>query len=155
MRSGGGSDRVAKVRTALDICFGVGLSVRSTAWVIRESEDLVWHEWSVRTGLPTPKDPVGSVIAKRAKEVQAGWTEEQRQLAQFGCTARPSSKTCEYRQRHRREIQQRYIAKRKAKETGCHSGLIDAKASPSPSQVIPQQMTLWSLSTASEATACG
>lgn len=152
--SGGGSDRVAKVRTALDICFGVGLSVRSTAWVIRESQELVWHEWSVRTGLPTPKDPASSVIAKRAKEVQAGWTEEQRQLAQFGCTARPSSKTCEYRQRHRREIQQRYLDKRKAQQA-CHSGSTDAKVSPSPSPVIPQQMTLWCLSTASEATACG
>jgi hypothetical protein len=155
MRSGGGSDRVAKVRTALDICFGVGLSVRSTAWVIRESEDLVWHEWSVRTGLPTPKDPVGSVIRRRAREVQRGWTDEQRQLAQFGCTMRPSSKTCEYRQRHRREIQKRYEAKRKAKEQACLSGLIEEKAKASPSPVIPQQMTLWSLSTALEATACG
>ena len=151
MRSGGGSDRVAKVRTALDICFGVGLSVRSTAWVIRESEDLVWHEWSVRTGLPTPKDPVGSVIRRRAREVQRGWTEEQRQLAQFGCTMRPSSKTCEYRQRHRREIQKRYEAKRKAKEQACHSGLIDAKGKASPSPVIPQQMTLSFAFTACEA----
>jgi hypothetical protein len=155
MRSGGGSDRVAKVRTALDICFGVGLSVRSTAWVIRESEDLVWHEWSVRTGLPTPKDPVGSVIRRRAREVQAGWTEEQRQLAQFGCTMRPSSKTCEYRQRQRQEVHQRWKATKKAKEQACRSGLIEEKASQSPSPVIVHQMTLWSLSTASEATACG
>ena len=150
----GGNARLEAKSTALDICFGVGLSVRSTAWVIRESEDLVWHEWSVRTGLPTPKDPVVSVIAKRAREVQAGWTDEQRQLAQFGCTARPSSKTCEYRQRHRREIQQRYEANRKAKQS-CRSGLIEEKVSPSPSPVIVQQMTLWCLSTASEATACG
>lgn len=150
----GGNARLDALSTALDICFGVGLSVRSTAWVIGESTDLVWHEWSVRTGLPTPKDPVGSVIRRRAREVQAGWTEEQRQLAQFGCTARPSSKTCEYRQRHRREIQKRYEANRKAKQS-CRSGLIEEKVSPSPSQVIPQQMTLWSLSTASEATACG
>jgi hypothetical protein len=141
MRSGGGSDRVAKVRTALDICFGVGLSVRSTAWVIRESEDLVWHEWSVRTGLPTPKDPVGSVIRRRAREVQKGWTEEQRQMASLGCTMRPSSKTCEYRQAQRRENQKRYDATRKAKQ-GCHSGSIEEKASQSPSPVIPQQMTL-------------
>lgn len=148
----GGMDRVETVRTALDICFGVGLSVRSTAWVIGESTDLVWHEWSVRTGLPTPKDPVGSVIAKRAKEVQQGWTEEQRQLAQFGCTARPSSKTCEYRQRHRREIQQRYLDKRKAQQA-CHSGSTDAKDSPSPFPVIVQQMTLSFASTACEATA--
>jgi hypothetical protein len=152
-RSGGGSDRVAKVRTALDICFGVGLSVRSTAWVIRESEDLVWHEWSVRTGLPTPKDPVGSVIRRRAREVQAGWTEEQRQLAQFGCTMRPSSKTCEYRQRQRQEVHQRWKATKKAKEQECLSGSIDAKVSPSPFPVIPQQMTLSFLSTACEATA--
>ena len=141
MRSGGGSDRVAKVRTALDICFGVGLSVRSTAWVIRESEDLVWHEWSVRTGLPTPKDPIGSVIRRRAREVQKGWTEEQRQMASLGCTMRPSSKTCEYRQAQRRDNQKRYDATRKAKQ-GCHSGSIEEKASQSPSPVIPQQMTL-------------
>ena len=152
METKGGEGRANQ--DLIDICFGVGLSVKSTAWVIGESTDLVWHEWSVRTGLPTPKDPVGSVIRRRAREVQAGWTDELRQLAQFGCTARPSSSTCEYRQRHRREIQKRYEANRKAKQ-GCHSGLIDAKANPSPSQVIPQQMTLWSLSTASEATACG
>jgi hypothetical protein len=150
-RTGGGSDRVKKVRDALDICFGVGLSVKTTAWVIRESEDLVWHEWSVRTGLPTPKDPISSVIRRRAREVQRGWTDEQRQLAQFGCTARPSSKTCEYRQRHRREIQKRYEANRKAKEQACLSGLIDAKGKASPSPVIPQQMTLSFAFTACEA----
>jgi hypothetical protein len=150
--SSGGRERVERVKNVLDICFGVGLSVRSTAWVVRESEDLVWHEWSVRTGLPTPKDPVGSVIAKRAKEVQAGWTEEQRQLAQFGCTARSSSSACEYRQRHRREIQKRYEANRKAKQE-CLSDSIDAKGNPSPSPVIPQQMTLSFVFTASEATA--
>ena len=149
-RTGGGSDRVKKVRDALDICFGVGLSVKTTAWVIRESEDLVWHEWSVRTGLPTPKDPVGSVIRRRAREVQRGWTEEQRQLAQFGCTMRSSSKTCEYRQAQRRENQKRYDETRKAKQ-GCHSDLIDAKANPSPCQVIPRQMTLSFEFTACEA----
>jgi hypothetical protein len=143
--------RLEAKRSAIDICFGVGLSVQSTAWVIRENEDRVWHEWSVRTGLPTPKDPVGSVIRRRAREVQRGWTDEQRQLAQFGCTARPSSSTCEYRQRHRREIQKRYEAKRKAKEQECHSGLIDAKGNQSPSPVIPQQMTLSFAFTACEA----
>lgn len=149
-RSGGGSDRVRKVRDALDICFGVGLSVKTTAWVVRESEELVWHEWSVRTGLPTPKDPASSVIAKRAKEVQQGWTDEQRQLAQFGCTVRPSSKTCEYRQRHRREIQKRYEANRKAKQA-CRSGSIDAKDKASPFPVIVHQMTLSFSFTACEA----
>lgn len=139
--SGGGSDRVSRVQTALDICFGVGLSVKTTAWVIRESEDLVWHEWSVRTGLPTPKDPASSVIRRRAKEVQRGWSDEIRQMASFGCTARPSSKTCEYRQRHRREIQKRYEANRKAKQ-GCHSGSIDAKVKASPFPVIPRQTML-------------
>ena len=152
MRSGGGSDRVAKVRTALDICFGVGLSVQSTAWVIRENEERVWHEWSVRTGLPTPKDPVGSVIRRRAREVQKGWTDELRQMASLGCTMRPSSKTCEYRQAQRRTNQKRYDATRKAKQ-GCHSGLIEEKAKASPFPVIPQQMTLSFLSTACEATA--
>ena len=99
MQTNGGEGRVD--HDLIDICLGVGLSIRSTAWVVGESVDLVWHEWSVRTGLPTPKDPIGSVIQQRAKEVQAGWTEEQRQLAQFGCTARPSSSTVQYRQRQR------------------------------------------------------
>jgi hypothetical protein len=152
METHGGNGRLDQ--DLIDICFGVGLSVKTTAWVVRDSVDRVWHEWSVRTGLPTPHDPSSSVIRRRAREVQAGWTEEQRQLAQFGCTARPSSSTCEYRQRHRREIQKRYEANRKAKQ-GCHSGSIEEKVNPSPSPVIPHQMTLWSLSTASEATACG
>ena len=150
METHGGNGRLDQ--DLIDICFGIGLSVKTTAWVVRDSVDRVWHEWSVRTGLPTPHDPISSVIQKRAKEVQAGWTDEQRQLAQFGCTARPSSKTCEYRQRHRREIQKRYEANRKAKQS-CRSGLIEEKVSPSPSPVIPQQMTLSFWFTASEATA--
>ena len=148
METHGGNGRLDQ--DLVDICFGIGLSVKTTAWVVRDSVDRVWHEWSVRTGLPTPHDPISSVIQQRAKEVQAGWTDEQRQLAQFGCTARPSSKTCEYRQRHRREIQKRYEANRKAKQS-CRSGLIEEKVSPSPSQVIPQQMTLSFSSTACEA----
>jgi hypothetical protein len=143
--------RLEAARHALDICFGVGLSVRSTAWVIRESEDRVWHEWSVRTGLPTPKDPAGSVIRRRAREVQKGWTDELRQMASLGCTMRPSSKTCEYRQAQRRTNQKRYDATRKAKEQACHSGLIDAKVKALPSPVIPQQMTLSFAFTACEA----
>ena len=150
METHGGNGRLDQ--DLIDICFGIGLSVKTTAWVVRDSVDRVWHEWSVRTGLPTPHDPISSVIQQRAKEVQAGWTDEQRQLAQFGCTARPSSKTCEYRQRHRREIQKRYEANRKAKQS-CRSGLIEEKVSPSPSPVIPQQMTLSFWFTASEATA--
>jgi len=151
METHGGNGRLDQ--DLIDICFGIGLSVKTTAWVVRDSVDRVWHEWSVRTGLPTPHDPISSVIQQRAKEVQAGWTEEQRQLAQFGCTARPSSKTCEYRQAQRRANQRRYEANRKAKQ--CHSDSIDAKAKASPFPVIPQQMTLSFLSTACEATACG
>lgn len=153
METKGGNGRLDQ--DLVDICFGIGLSVKTTAWVVRDSVDRVWHEWSVRTGLPTPHDPISSVIQQRAREVQAGWTEEQRQLAQFGCTARPSSKTVEYRQRQRQEVHQRWKATKKAKEQECRSGLIEEKASQSPSPVIVHQMTLWSLSTASEATACG
>jgi len=152
METKGGNGRLDQ--DLIDICFGIGLSVKTTAWVVRDSVDRVWHEWSVRTGLPTPHDPISSVIQQRALEVQAGWTEEIRQLAQFGCTARPSSKTCEYRQRHRREIQKRYEANRKAKQQ-CHSDSIDAKAKASPFPVMTQQMTLSFLSTACEGTACG
>jgi hypothetical protein len=153
METKGGNGRLDQ--DLIDICFGIGLSVKTTAWVVRDSVDRVWHEWSVRTGLPTPHDPISSVIQQRAKEVQAGWTDEQRQLAQFGCTARPSSKTVEYRQRQRQEVHQRWKATKKAKEQECRSGLIEEKASQSPCPEIVHQMTLWSLSTASEATACG
>jgi hypothetical protein len=78
METQGGNGRLDQ--DLVDICFGIGLSVKTTAWVVRDSVDRVWHEWSVRTGLPTPHDPISSVIEQRAKEVQAGWTEEQRQL---------------------------------------------------------------------------
>jgi hypothetical protein len=142
METNGGEGRVD--HDLIDICLGVGLSIRSTAWVVGESVDLVWHEWSVRTGLPTPKDPIGSVIQQRAREIQRGWTPELRQLAEHGCTARPSSRTVEYRQRHRREIQRRYDANRKAKEQACHSDSTGEKGNQSPSPVIVQQMTLWS-----------
>jgi len=135
----------------IDICFGVGLSVKTTAWVIGESTGLVWHEWSVRTGLPTPGDPPPSAIRRRAREVQRGWTDDLRQLAEYGCTQRPSSKTVGYRQVERRAQQKKYDGNRKAKE--CHSGSIDEKANPSPCPVIPRQMTLSFACTVSEAIA--
>ena len=135
----------------IDICFAIGLSVKTTAWVIGESTGLVWHEWSVRTGLPTPGDPPPSAIRRRAREVQRGWTDDLRQLAEYGCTQRPSSKTVGYRQVERRANQKRYDANRKANQ--CHSDLIDAKANPSPCPVIPRQMTLSFACTASEAIA--
>ena len=151
MQTNGGEGRANQ--DLIDICFGVGLSVKTTAWVIGESTDLVWHEWSVRTGLPTPKDPVGSVIRRRAREVQAGWTDELRQMASVGCTMRPSSKTVDYRQIQRRANQAKYDKKRTEKDKACRSGSIDAKAKASPSPVTPRQMTLLFACTASEAIA--
>ena len=148
----GGESRLEAAANLLDICFGVGLSVRSTAWVIRESEERVWHEWSVRTGLPTPRDPASSVIRRRVLEVQRGWTEDIRQLARYGCTQRQSSATVEYRQAERRQKQKQYDQTKKVKQA-CHCDLIDAKANPSPSPVIPRQMTLSFACTASEAIA--
>ena len=151
MQTKGGNGRLDQ--DLVDICFGIGLSVKTTAWVVRDSVDRVWHEWSVRTGLPTPGDPPPSAIRSRAKEVQRGWTEDLRQLAEFGCTMRPSSKTCEYRQSERRENQKRYDENRKAKEQACRSGSIDARVSPSQSPVIPRQTMLSFACTASEAIA--
>jgi len=153
METQGGNGRLDQ--DLVDICFGIGLSVKTTAWVVRDSVDRVWHEWSVRTGLPTPHDPISSVIRRRAREVQRGWTEEQRQLAQFGCTMRPSSKTVQYRQRQRQEVHQRWKAAKKAKEQECHSDSIDEKVNPSPCPVIPRQMTLSFECIQSEAIACG
>ena len=149
METHGGNGRLDQ--DLVDICFGIGLSVKTTAWVVRDSVDRVWHEWSVRTGLPTPGDPPPSAIRSRAREVQKGWSEDLRQLAEYGCTMRPSSKTVEYRQIERRSNQNRYEANRKAKEQECHSGSIDAKAKASPSPVTPRQMTLSFSSTACEA----
>ena len=151
MQTNGGEGRANQ--DLIDICFGVGLSVKTTAWVVGESTGLVWHEWSVRTGLPTPGDPPPSAILRRAKEVQRGWSDELRQMASFGCTMRPSSKTCEYRQSERRENQKRYDENRKAKEQACRSGSIDASVSPSQSPVIPRQTMLSFACTASEAIA--
>ena len=149
MQASGGEGRANQ--HLIDICFGVGLSVKSTAWVVGESTGLVWHEWSVRTGLPTPGDPPPSAIRRRAKEVQRGWSDELRQMASFGCTMRPSSKTVDYRQIQRRENQKRYDGNRKAKELACRSGSTDAKDKASPFPVIVHQMTLSFSSTACEA----
>lgn len=148
----GGESRLEAARNLLDICFGVGLSVRSTAWVICESEERVWHEWSVRTGLPTPRDPASSVIRRRVLEVQRGWTEDIRQLARYGCTQRQSSATVEYRQAERRQKQKQYDQTKKVKQA-CRSDSTDAKGNPSQSPVIPRQMTLSFACTASEAIA--
>lgn len=148
----GGSQRFERARNTLDICFGIGLSVATTAWVIRESEHVVWHEWSVRTGEPTPDDPPASVIAERSLEIQSGWTQELRQAAEHGCTLRNSSSVCNYRQRKRRETQRIYDAQRKAKQEW-HLGSTDARDSRSPSPVIEQQRTWWFSSTACEGTA--
>jgi hypothetical protein len=96
---------------------------------------------------------VESVIRRRALEVQRGWTDDLRQLARHGCTQRQSSATVEYRQAERRANQKRYDDNRKKKEREWHSGLIDAKASPSPFPVIERQTTLSFSFTACEATA--
>ena len=151
METRGGGGRANQY--LIDICFGVGLSVKTTAWVVGESTGLVWHEWSVRTGLPTPGDPPPSAIRRRAKEVQRGWSDELRQMASFGCTMRPSSKTVDYRQIQRRANQAKYDKKRTEKDKECRSGSIDAKANPSPSPVTPRQTTLSFACTASEAIA--
>ena len=151
MQTNGGEGRANQ--DLIDICFGVGLSVKTTAWVVGESTGVVWHEWSVRTGLPTPGDPPPSAIRSRAKEVQNGWSEHIRQLAAHGCTRRPSSKTVDYRQIQRRANQAKYDKKRIQRDKACRSGSIDAKANQSPSPVTPRQMTLLFACTASEAIA--
>lgn len=147
----------ARNHDLIDLCFGLGLSVERTAWVCGESLSRCWHEWSVRTGLPTPADPTPSAIKRRVREVKRGWTEELEILARHGITLRPSSEAVRYRN-EARQAGQRIRNQRKAeraREQKCHFDSIDAKANPSPYPVIPQQMTLWSESTASEAIECG
>ena len=134
----------ARNHDLIELCFGVGLSVERTAWVCGESLSRVWHEWSVRTGLPTPADPSPSAIRRMTRELRRGWDEDMKILARHGITARPSSKTIAYRNQARLAAQKRYWATRIAKreQTKCHCGSIDEKDSPSPSQVSVTQMTL-------------
>jgi len=152
MASKGGAGRVNQ--DLLDICFGVGLSVKETARVVGEATGVVWHESSRRTGLPTPTDPGLSVIRKRAREVQRGWDQVQRVQARNGITERPSSSTVDYRNQNRQAAYKRWEIARKAKqESGqCHSGSIDGQGSASSSPDTSRQMTLWCESTSYAAT---
>jgi len=144
MASKGGAGRVNQ--DLLDICFGVGLSVKETARVVGEATGVIWHEWSRRTGLPTPTDPGLSVIRKRAREVQRGWDEMQRVQARNGITERPSSATVDYRNQSRQAAYKRWEVARKAKQQEasgtCHSESIDEPVSASLSQGTPRQRTL-------------
>jgi len=147
----------ARNHDLIDLCFGLGLSVERTAWVCGESLSRCWHEWSVRTGLPTPADPTPSAIKRRAREVKRGWTEDLEILARHGITLRPSSETVRYRN-EARQAGQRIRNQRKtqkAREQRCHFDSIGAKANPSRSPEIVTQMMLSFESTASGATACG
>jgi len=139
----------------VEFCFELGLSVERTAEVAGIAKTDAWHAWSVFSGQPVLDDPLPEEIKESVAHIQSGWTEDMRVLAEIGDEHRPSSAVCEYRLQKRRDGYQAWKAKRNAKEQQCHSGLIEEKANPSPSPVIVHQMTLWSLSTASEATACG
>jgi len=145
----------ARNHDLIDLCFGLGLSVERTAWVCGESLSRCWHEWSVRTGLPTPADPTPSAIRRMTRELRRGWDEDMTILARHGITTRPSSRTIAYRNEARLAAQKRYWATRvaKRKDTECHCGSIDEKANPSRSPEIVTQMTLWCECIPSEATA--
>lgn len=93
---------------ALELAFELGLSVAGCAAASGLSPTEVWYAWSVRTGLPTPVDPIPSTIRQRCREVQRGWTEDMRLQAERGITARASSHTIAYRLEARRAEYRRY-----------------------------------------------
>lgn len=108
---------------ALDIAFGIGMSVAGAASAAGLSREAVWVEWSRRTGLPCPWDPTPSVIRARAKEVRRGWTADVRAMAAAGITLRPQSSVVGYRMEVRRARFQRWWSGRAARgaETGSTS----------------------------------
>ena len=101
---------------ALDLAFELGLSVAGCAAASGLSPTEVWYAWSVRTGLPTPVDPIPSTVRKRCREVQRGWTEEIRLQAERGVTIREQSSTVRYRTDVRREQSKKDRANRTARE---------------------------------------
>ena len=137
----------------VDLCFELGFSAERTAEVARISRSDAHYAWSVFTGLPLVCDPQPEEIERIVAEIQAGWSETVRRMAMRGEEHRPSSAVCEYRIRRHRENNRAFVERKKDRE--CHSGLIDAKANPSPSPVIPRQMTLSFECIPSEAVACG
>ena len=76
---------------AVDLGFSLGMSIAGIAAAAGLSEQAVWEQWSIRTGLPTPTDPIPSVVRRRALEVRRGWTEEIRLQAEQGITIREQS----------------------------------------------------------------
>jgi len=124
----------------VDLCLELGLSAERTAEVAGISKSDACYAWSVHTGLPLLSDPRPEEIERIAAEIQAGWSETVRRMAMRGEEHRPSSAVCEYRIRRHRENNRAFVQRKKERE--CHCDLIDARANPSPSPVIPRQMTL-------------
>ena len=63
-------------RSLAHLCWQVGLSHESTAWVMGRSVGEVRHEWSVLTGLPLDGDPTAEDIERQTAEIRAEWTPE-------------------------------------------------------------------------------
>jgi hypothetical protein len=124
----------------VDLCLELGLSAERTAEVAGISKSDACYAWSVHTGLPLLSDPRPEEIERIAAEIQAGWSETVRRMAMRGEEHRPSSAVCEYRIRRHRENNRAFVQRKKERE--CHCDSIDARANPSPSPVIPRQMTL-------------
>lgn len=63
-------------RSLAHLCWQIGLSHESTAWVMGRSVGEVRHEWSVLTGLPIDGDPTPEQIERETAAIRAEWTPE-------------------------------------------------------------------------------
>ena len=77
--------------TLAGLCWDLGLSHESTAFVMRRSVEEVRYQWSVLTGEPVGDDPEPVELARRILEVEDGWTAEIREQASRAIPFRVSS----------------------------------------------------------------
>ena len=63
------------------LCWQIGLSHESTAYVMRRSVTEVSYWWSVLTGLPVGDDPDEEQMGRLVAEIQSGWSPEVREQA--------------------------------------------------------------------------
>ena len=63
-------------RSLAHLCWQVGLSHESTAWVMGRAVAEVKYEWSVLSGLPLDGEPDEQEVERITAEIRSGWSPE-------------------------------------------------------------------------------
>ena len=79
-------------RSLAHLCWQIGLSHASTAWVVGRSVSEVRHEWSILMGLPLEEDPTPESIEAQTAEIRSEWSPETYRLAEAGIRHDSSTK---------------------------------------------------------------